>query len=135
MTEYEYADLFASFLSAQNSVFANYMTVVFAMLTASWFLAKRLTWRMAAVLLFIYTIWSLNMIVAVWAAFGDFARLGLQIYELGQNPDTSLGWIGPVAAGSADYMKALPTQMAVMCSIVYIASMVFFFIARRRKDD
>ena len=99
MTEYEYADLFASFLNAQNTVFANYMTIVFAMLTASWFLAKRLTWRMAALLLFIYSIWSFNMTMGVWSAFGDFARLGLAIHDLGQNPETSLGWIGPVAAG------------------------------------
>ena len=41
MTEAEQGLLFVEFLGAANGVFANYMTLVFAMLTASWFLAAR----------------------------------------------------------------------------------------------
>ena len=50
MTDAEKAQLFVEFLSAANVVFASYMTLVFAMLTASWFLAAHMS-RMILVLL------------------------------------------------------------------------------------
>ena len=56
MTDYEYADLFASFLTAQNAVFANYMAVVTGMLAASWLIAPKLGRFTAGIFLFIYSL-------------------------------------------------------------------------------
>ncbi|MEZ5922655.1 MAG: hypothetical protein R3C60_15080 [Parvularculaceae bacterium] len=134
MTDYEYADLFASFLTAQNALFANYMTMVFAMLTASWFLAKKLTPLMAAVLLFIYSIWSLTIAVSLCSALGDFVRLGGVINEAAKRPESGLQWIGPASDGAAGYMQLIPAQTAILCIFVYVVSIAFFFIVRRRKE-
>ncbi len=134
MTEFEHALLFSAFLEAQNVLFANYMTMVFAMLTASYFLAKKLSRSMMALFLLIYTLWSLNMIQAIWAAFGDFARLGVKISAFGDNPDTDLGWIGPVYdSGAVSYMSVLPNMMAGMGLVVFAASVGFFFVVRFQK--
>ena len=56
MTEAEKAQLFVEFLGAANVVFANYMTLVFAMLTASWFLAARMSRVIVGLFLCLYTL-------------------------------------------------------------------------------
>ena len=84
---------------------------------------------------FIYTIWSVNIIQSLWAVFGDFSRLGLQISKFAETPDTDLGWIGPVAFHEdVSYMVDLPDIMLTLMVIVYIASIVFFFLVRYQKD-
>lgn len=136
MTEYEYADLFASFLSAQNVLFANYMAIVFGMLTVSWFVAKRLSGIMMVMLLFIYSVWSINIIISLNAVFSDFSRLALKINKMGQKTDTALDWLGPVASGdNVGYLNTLPTQVMTLCILVYLASIIFFFAARRKKSE
>ena len=141
MTEYEYASLFVAFLEAANVVFANYMALTFAMLTASYFLARKLTRTMSFVFLLVYSLWALNLISGVYGAFGDFSGLGLTIHELyGEVPDTSLGWLGPVAAGDAIvYLELMPNLVLVMSLFVYLVSIAFFFMvrmeARPRTND
>ena len=132
MTEYEYASLFVAFLEAANVVFANYMALTFAMLTASYFLAQRLTRSMSLILLLVYSLWAINLVSGVFGAFSDFSKLGLTIHELyGELPETSLGWLGPVAAkGSIGYMEIMPNLMLFMCALVYVVSIIFFFVAR-----
>lgn len=135
MSEYEYAALFTSFLEAQNLMFANYMAFVFAMLTVSYFLAKRLNRTMTALLLFIYTLWSFNLTQSLWAVFGDFSHLGVELSKFADRADTDLGWLGPVReAENISYMENLPTIMIIMMLIVYIATIAFFFVARYQKD-
>lgn len=136
MTEYEYASLFVAFLEASNVVFANYMTIIFAMLTASYFLAARLTRTMTAIFLVLYSMWTLNMISGVYGAFSDFCRLGLAINELGLEPSASLGWIGPLAQGDdIGYMRVLPDIMLWLTLIAYLASIVFFFVVRVQRHE
>lgn len=130
MTDFEYSVLFVSFLEAANVVFANYMALVFAMLTASFFLARRMTWPMIIVLLFIYTLTSLNMGMGVYAAFADFSGIGMKVREAGQLPGSDLGWLGPVIAADARFLEHLEIAMAVMLVAGYLASIAFFFIVR-----
>lgn len=134
MTEYEYGSLFVAFLEASNVVVANYITITFAMLTASYFLAAKLTRAMCTIFLVLYTIWSLSMISGVYGSFSDFCRLGLAINELGLKPTASLGWIGPIAAGEqVGYMRVLPQVMLATTVFSYLASIAFFFVVRIQR--
>ena len=136
MTEYEYGSLFVAFLEASNVVFANYMAIIFAMLTASYFLAARLTRAMTAIFLVLYSLWTLNMIMGVYGTFSDFARLGLAIHELGLEPAAALGWIGPIAQGDGiGYMRILPDIMLWMTLFAYLASILFFFVVRVQRHE
>ena len=134
MTEYEYADLFAAFLEAQNSVAANYMTLVSAMLAASYFFAPKLDRLSASMFLFIYSLWAVTLIMAVFGAVGDFGGIGKEIARLGQMPDTQLGWLGPAATNAAgmDFIFLTAISGSIL---VYIASGVFFFQMRRKRFD
>ena len=132
VTEYEYADLFASFLSAQNAVFANFMTVVTGMLVASWLIAPKLGRATAGIFLFIYSLWAVNLIFAMMGAFGDFTRLGLEIARVTTCPDTTLGWLGPVFQGH-DMMATMYYAVIAAALLAYIASVVFFFLVRKRS--
>ena len=114
MSDFEYSVLFVSYLEAANVVFANYMTLVFAMMTASFFLARKLTWAMSAVLLFVYSLTSLNMSMGVYSAFYDFSGIGMKIREVGQLPDTNLGWMGPVITSDPTFLEHLELVIAVM---------------------
>ncbi len=132
VTEYEYADLFASFLTAQNAVFANFMAVVTAMLVASWLVAPKLGWKTTTIFLFIYSVWTIGLIGGMAGVFGDFARLGHEIARVSETPTTTLGWLTPVLEG--------PGMMSTMFNVViagavlsYLASIVFFFLVRHRR--
>ncbi|MEL6448885.1 MAG: hypothetical protein AAFQ62_13125 [Pseudomonadota bacterium] len=131
MTEYEYADLFVSFLSAQNAVFANYMAVVTGMLVASWLIAPKLGRVTAGIFLFIYSLWTIGLIFALMGAFGDFTRLGLEIARVATSPDTALGWLGPVFKGH-EMMAGMYYGIIVTAVLGYLASLVFFFLVRKR---
>lgn len=134
MTEAEKAQLFVEFLGAANLVFANYMTLVFAMLTASWFLAARMSRGIAVLFLFLYTFAAFAIGTGVVGGFGDFFALQRYIYET-SSPDGPLQWLGPVRTGGAppEFMGNRLVEAAVI--LPWLGSIVFFFIMRREKAD
>jgi len=132
MTEYEKASLFVDFLNTSNMVFSNYMAVVFAMLAASWFLAHRMNRAIAILFLCLYTIGALMSGFGVFAAFSDFANLGVFINQTALPDGGDLRWLGPAGPAGAG-MGALPVFVAFMVLSAYVGSIVFFFLVRRNK--
>ena len=132
MSEYEKASLFVEFLNTANFVFSNFMALVFAMLAASFFIAHRMSRRVAALFLALYTVGALMMGFGVFAAFSDFASLGVFIHETAPPDGGDLRWMGPTGL-TGKQMGALPVFVGTLVLLAYAGSIVFFFLVRRRK--
>ena len=132
MTEYEHAVLFVDFAQAASSAMANYITLVFAMIVASHLAAHKLDKSLAAIAIFIYSIFALGYCNEIIQVYSDFSHLGIQMEDrFGELPSTSLGWIGPVRSG-AGFLHVLPKLIGFMTLLAYGASVWFFFRARRQ---
>jgi hypothetical protein len=130
MTEYEHAILFLELLQVANGTMANYMTLVFGMIVTSYLAAHRIDRLMMWVALAIYAMFALGFCNEIFQVYSDFARLGIQLSELGKLPDTDLKWFGPVATGP-EFLHVLPHIIRVMTLSAFVGSLIFFFRARK----
>jgi len=130
MTEYEHTILFLELAQAASSLMANYMTLVFAMIVTSYMAAHRLDRFMVWAALILYSSFALGFCNEIFQVYSDMSRLGIRIAELGEKPDTALGWFGPVAS-SPDFLYVLPKLVGGMIILAYIGSILFFFRARK----
>jgi hypothetical protein len=89
MTEYEIVDAFYSAVNTANASLMNYVTIVFAMLVASYLAAKQLSRGMAFAALGMFTLFEILSVFQVVNLFGEVLRLGRRIGEI-------------TAAGSSD---------------------------------
>lgn len=133
MTDFELALLFSEYLNTANFIFSNYMALVFAMLTASFFLAHRMELWVAIIFLMLYTIGVVMTGSGVLFAFSDFAALGVHIHETAAGSE-DLAWLGPAGPGGAG-MGAMPVMISVLLAFAYLGSLGFFFIVRRRRME
>ncbi len=132
MTDYETVSLFYQVIAVANASLANYLTVVSAMLVASYLVADKLDRFSSGLVLAIFSIFSIGMINEVRSAYRDFARLGVLISELAAEPGSSLGW-HPVAGSDGAGFRAIPVVITVVCSLAYLGSLWFFFHTRRSR--
>lgn len=132
MSEYEKASLFVDFLNTSNFVFSNFMTLVFAMVAASFLIAHRMNRITAALFLALYTMGAFWTGFGVFAAFTDFSSLGVFIHETAPPDGGDLRWLGPVGPFGKD-MGAMPLAIGVLTALAYIGSLVFFILVRKRK--
>ena len=133
MSDFELALLFSEYLNTANFIFSNFMALVFAMLTASFFLAHRMERWVAALFLLLYTIGAVMTGSGVLFAFSDFAALGVHIHQTaGQSAD--LAWLGPAGPGGAG-MGNMPVMISVLLAVSYIGSLGFFFVVRAKRID
>jgi hypothetical protein len=122
--------LFVEFLGAANVVFAHYMTLVFAMLTASWFLAAKKPRSIAVLFLGRYSLGAFAIGTGVYGAFADFFALHRYIFDHNTRSGP-LQWLGPLRAGGP-----IPTRMGEAIALTTVAlpwlgSIVFFTVSRR----
>lgn len=138
MSDFEKALLFSEFLNTANFVFSNYMAMIFAMLTASYFLAHKMNRWIVVLFLVLYSIAALMTGSGVIFAFSDFASLGTHIHATSQGAESDLSWLGPTGPGGAT-MLHLPMMISIMVVIAYLGSLGFFFVVRfnrlHEKDD
>lgn len=132
MTDYELASLFADYLNTANFVFSNYMALLFAMVTASYFLAHRMGRWVAVLFLVLYSIAALMAGSGVLFAFSDFFHLGAHIHESTRGDAGDLGWLGPAGASGAG-MANMPLLVAGMLLTTYLGSIAFFFVVRANR--
>ena len=133
MTDAEKAQLFVEFLSAANVVFASYMTLVFAMLTASWFLAAHMSRMILVLFLFIYTFAAMAIGSGVLGSFQDFFALQRYLLETSP-PDGALQWLGPVRTGFAPSEFVIDRVMETAVLLPWLGSIIFFFAVRRQRS-
>ena len=133
MTEFELALLFSEYLNTANFIFSNFMALVFAMLTASFFLAHRMERWVAVIFLVLYTIGVILTGSGVLFAFSDFAALGAHIHENAAGSE-DLAWLGPAGPGGAG-IGAMPVMIAVLLTLTYLGSLGFFIVVRRKRME
>lgn len=135
MTDFEKSMLFVEFLGTANTVFANYMTLIFAMVTASYFVAPRMHWAVAGMFLFVYTIAALMAGLGVIFAFSDFFGLGDWIARTSPGAASELEWLGPVASSNSGVEMSAGTPLLVaLVGVSYLGSIVIFFLVRRMRS-
>ena len=132
MTDFELALLFSEYLNTANFVFSNYMAVLFAMLTASYFLAHRMGRWVAALFLILFTIGAIMSGSGVLFAFTDFFNLGVHIHEQTGTEPGALGWLGPAGPGG-EAMASMPMMVGIMLLVSYVGSIGFFFVVRHNR--
>ncbi len=132
MTDFEKGMLFVEFLGTANTVFTNYMTLVFAMVTASYFIAARMHWSVAGMFLAVYTIAALMAGSGVVFAFGDFFSLGDWVSQTSDPQNSALSWLGPVANRTTRMSGGIPF-VAAMVIASYLGSVIFFFLVRKQR--
>lgn len=134
MSEFEIVSLFHEVITGVNASMTNFLTVLFAMLVASYLAAHRLDRTSATVFLLIYSLFTLGMINEIYLGYRDFAAIGEEMVRVGQMPGSSIGWHPNVASGSQG-MSLLPKIILVIMLGAYTASIWFFFRARRTHKD
>lgn len=134
MSDYELASLFFTIMEAAQATFANFLAIISGMIAVSYFFAHKLDRTLSALLLVIFSLFSLGFINEIFAAYSDFARLGAQISAQGQLPDTGLGWMGPVINGAGG-LAPVPWIILSMTIASYLATVWFFFHARGMTRD
>lgn len=134
MTDFEKGILFVEFLGTANTVFANYMTLVFAMLTASYFAAHRMKLYVALLFLVIYSIAALQTGSGVIFAFSDFMSLGSWIHETSDPLASDLTWLGPVGPGGEN-MSSMAPFVGGLVGTTYVGSIGFFLLVRYSRAD
>ena len=128
MTEFEQATLFYQIVETAHSAMANYLTVVFAVVAVSYFVADRLDRSASALLLVVYSVFCFGMIREIFFLYSDMARLG---YVMSGVPGDSFGWLG-IAQSSADGPAwIIPYSSMVMSVAAYLGTLLFFYRVRR----
>ncbi|WP_291841749.1 hypothetical protein [Maricaulis sp.] len=133
MSDFELALLFSEYLNTANFIFSNFMALVFAMLTASFFLAHRMERWVAVLFLVLYSIGAVMTGAGVLFAFTDFAALGVHIHQTASQ-SADLAWLGPAGPGGAG-MGLMPVMISTLLVMTYFGSLGFFLVVRRRRMD
>ncbi|MCP2669587.1 hypothetical protein NHF40_01430 [Maricaulaceae bacterium EIL42A08] len=129
MTEFEKGVLFVEFLNTSNVIFASYMTLIFAMLTASWLLARRMSLMVAISALLLFTLGCLGLGIGVFFSFSDFFALQAYIQSTSP-PGGDLRWLGPVGLDSPVPLGFMQALTAVLVLAGWLGAIGFFLVVR-----
>ncbi len=132
MTDYELLTIFIEFVNTTWTIFATYVSIVFAFIIASHLVASQLTSRVVSLVITLYTlvavwsVWGISMnAISISATVGEMKR---RLLEGG----SSLGWLRIVE--TPDFMRSIiPFLITLLALVVYVGSIVFFFYQRRAE--
>lgn len=130
MTDYEIVSVLNEFVSATWSIFATYVSIVFAFLVAGYLVSDRLVPRIVSIVIALYTL------VAFWAVWGlnrTAANLVASITEIKRRileDGSSLGWL-PAASIPDLMLDAIPLLITILAVVAFAGSVVFFFHQRK----
>ncbi len=132
MTDYELLSIFIEFTNTVWTIFATYVSIVFAFIVAAYLVSGRLTPKVVSLVL---TLYSLVSFWSIWAisqnAYAIAATVG-EMKRVVQESDSSLGWV-PQAAVPDFMLPILPIVITSLAFVAYAGSIVFFFYQRRIK--
>ncbi len=132
MTDYELLTIFIEFVNTTWTIFATYVSIVFAFIVASHLVARQLTSRVVSLVITLYSlvavwsVWGISMnAISISATVGEMKR---RLLEGG----SSLGWL-PIVE-TPDFMRSIiPFLITLLALVVYVGSIVFFFYQRRAE--
>ncbi len=132
MSDFEAGVMFVEFLNTSNFVFANYMTLIFAVLTASWFLARRMTRAVAICFLALFTLAAAAIGSGVFFAFSDFFALQAYLSET-RTVTGDLRWLGPLRVGGVPPLAVMQAIIGAVVAFSWAGAIAFFFVVRRDR--
>ena len=130
MTDYELLSVFQEFINITWTIFATYVSIVFAFIVASYLVSSRLTPRVAALVITLYTL------VAFWSVWGirqNATGIAATVGEIKRGVlegNSSLGWV-PIVETSDAMLLMTPFLITLVSSVAYVGSIIFFFYQRR----
>lgn len=129
MTEYEVVSALTDTLDLLWTIFATYVSIVFAFLVTSYLVASKLASGIVWLVLTLYTV------VSGWAIFGlsrtssTVVGLASEIKRMALEPGSTLGWHTVVS--TPDLAFSLISFVSTSVGIIaYVGSIVFFFYQR-----
>ena len=130
MTDYELLTTLIEFINIVWTIFATYVSIVFAFIVASHLVAKKLTPRVVSLVITLYTlvalwsVWGISMnAFAISATAGELKRRLLE-------DNSSLGWLPLLEM--PDFMRSTVAYLIMLLVfVVYVGSIIFFFYQRR----
>ena len=129
MTDYELVSAMTGSLNLVWTIFATYVSIVFAFLVASYLIARKLAVGMVWLVLTLYSV------VSLWAMFGlnrttsTIIGLASEIKRVALEPGSTLGW--HTAASTPEIVLSIVVAVNGSVGIIaYIGSIVFFFHRR-----
>lgn len=131
MTEYEVVSLFHQIVTGANASLTNFLTVLMAMLVASYMAAGKLDGKTTGMILAVYSVFSLGMMNEIYSGYRDFAAVGMEMVRMGRMPGSSIAWHPNVVAGGIG-LAQLPFVILAILVSAYASSMWFFFHMRGR---
>jgi hypothetical protein len=128
MTEYELADLFATWSGVQEETVQRFIALLFAFLIAAYLVSAKLKPVIIALVLLPYSYMALRYIFFYLNIADDLISLTDLIMQMRTQSNTSLGWLNI----SPSISTLLYSQAAAMF-LSYLASLVVFFYMRKES--
>jgi hypothetical protein len=129
MSDFEMVMVFNETMSFLLSGFTTYLSIIFAFLVASTFLASHLTRTMAAIAVGLFSLASAFFIAQAFAVATNVGLVVDQIRLMVAQGRSSLGWLGFVPSGAS--MGTIMRLAAWLMTLAFVAALVFFFHQRR----
>jgi hypothetical protein len=132
MTDYEILSALNASISTLWTIFATYVSIVFAFLVAGYLTASELASRIVWVVVTVYTL------VALWAIFGlnrtaaSLIATSFEIKRAVLESGSSLGW-HPIVKTPDLFLRGVPILVTAIAVAAYVGSMVFFFYERKAR--
>ena len=132
MTDFEMITVFMELVSTLWTVFATYVSIVFAFLVVSFMASGKLRSGLVSIVIFLYSLVSLW---ALWAMNrGSVSLVGAarEMKRQIQDGSSSLGW--HPAANTPEFVLAIiPFVVTLVGLLAYGGSLLFFFYQRRAE--
>ena len=125
MTEYEMADLFATWGAYQELFLERFLYLVFAFLVTAYLVGSKLKPALVVIVVGLYSYMTLRYVVVYFNVIDDQIALAEQIRASRALENSSLAWLG-----ISESLSAILYTQAWAMFLSYIASLVFFFYSR-----
>ena len=132
MTDYELLTIFIEFVNTTWTIFATYVSIVFAFIIASHLVASQLTPKVVSLVITLYTL------VAIWSVWGismNANSISATVGEMKRRllvDSSSFGWL-PILEMSEFVRTIIPFLITLLAFVVYVGSIAFFFSQRRAE--
>ena len=126
MSDFEVAVLTNDFLNSLQGRIDAYLTGLFAMLITSYFVASKLSWAIAGLVIGLF---SLYCFVLGYAAYTSLWRVGVLVREFSSTANESFPWILDLPGFDPTFV--IPALLVA----AYCGAIWFFFYARRNPFE
>lgn len=129
MTEYEAYDIIMSIASQTYSLMFGYFSLVFGFIVMSHLAANKLSGRLVAVVIGLYTLASVVIVLNFYALNVDLDSLYVFMLDQKANGTYELPWFGM----NPPWIPKSLTMLQVLLALGGYSGSIFFFFSSRKK--